>query len=104
MKKAVGVVFELLSLFVVSFFLQVAVWALLYGGHNAPLKFFAIISVWADALAIVVYALYSPAPNPKAEWKPVRSVDEHGAEFMTEQETIYRFRRLYPNGRPTYPN
>lgn len=104
MKKAVVVVFGLLLLLVVSFFLQVAVWILLYGGISAPLKFFAIISVLADAPAIVTHALSNRARKPKAEWKPVRSVDEHGAEFMTEQEIIYRFRRLYPNGRPTYPN
>lgn len=101
MRKVVVVV-GLLAAYFVSFSLQSAFWGLFYSGLGAPLKFFAIISLCADLFFLVGYALRRPSTKLEANWKPTRSIDEHGAEFMTEQD--YRFRRLYPSGKPTYPN
>lgn len=97
MRKLVVAVSGLLSGFVISFFV-----GMFYTGLDTPLKILAIVSLWAVAFFFVVYALRSPALKPAAQWKPVRSVDEHGAEFMTEQEISYRVRRMYHNGKSIY--
>jgi hypothetical protein len=90
--------------FAISFFFQAAMWVRLYAGLEPPIFFFVLLSVVVGAFFFLGYAVAdctsgrTPVKDEADEWKPVRrSIDEHGAEFVSAQEIRFRMKKRYPS-------